>query len=76
MRGLLLTVAAVSALGLATPVFAADAAHPYSNIDRRVDAGNGTGDARTAALNQAELGHLNNPNAPGVSAVPTNPPRR
>ncbi len=38
--------------------FAADAAHPYSNIDPRVDAGNDTGDAQVEALNQAQLDSL------------------
>ncbi len=33
----------------------ADAAHPYSNIDPRVDAGNSTGDDQVDVLNQAEL---------------------
>ncbi len=35
---------------------AANANHPYSNVDRRVDAGNDTGDARVEQLNQAQLG--------------------
>ena len=35
---------------------AANANHPYSNIDPRVDAGNDTGDARVDQLNQAQLG--------------------
>ncbi len=34
---------------------AADALHPYSNIDHRVDAGNDTGDSRVEALKQAQL---------------------
>ncbi len=34
---------------------AADAAHPYSNIDRRNDAGNNTGDWEVDRLNQAQL---------------------
>ncbi len=43
--------------GFMAPVacMAADAAHPYSNIDPRVDAGNSTGDDQVDVLNQAEL---------------------
>ncbi len=41
--------------GAPAAAWAADALHPYSNIDHRVDAGNDTGDSRVAALNQAQL---------------------
>ena len=44
-------------IGIAVPcgARAANAAHPYSNIDRRVDAGNDTGDSQVDRLNQAQL---------------------
>ncbi|MBV9750724.1 MAG: hypothetical protein JO157_18110 [Acetobacteraceae bacterium] len=48
----------VSAFALAlaaAPAMAANANHPYSNIDRRVDAGNDTGDSRVDALNRSQL---------------------
>ncbi len=41
---------------LPAAALAADAAHPYSNVNRRVDAGNNTGDAQVDGLNQAQLG--------------------
>ena len=49
---------AAAAVILTVPcaVLAANATHPYSNIDRRVDAGNDTGDSRVDQLNQAQLG--------------------
>ena len=34
---------------------AADATHPYSNVDHRNDAGNNTGDSQTDQLNAQEL---------------------
>ncbi len=48
-------VAASALAGAPAPAWAANAQHPYSNIDHRVDAGNDTGDARVDALNQAQL---------------------
>jgi hypothetical protein len=35
--------------------FAADAAHPYSNVNHSVDAGNDTGDSQVDQLNQQQL---------------------
>ncbi len=45
------------ALVLAAPLAAkaADAAHPYANIDPRVDAGNNTGDSQVDRLNEAQV---------------------
>ena len=37
------------------PCLAANATHPYANIDPRVDAGNDTGDSQVDQLNQAQL---------------------
>lgn len=62
------TVLAAATIFLALPAsappsaMAANARHPYSNIDRRVDAGNDTGDAQVDALNQQQL---NRDGAPG-----------
>ncbi len=52
-----IAVAFAGALLLAAPIaaHAANAAHPYSNIDRRVDAGNNTGDSQVDQLNQQQL---------------------
>ena len=43
------------ALCLASTARAANADHPYSNINPQNDAGNNTGDSRVDALNQAQL---------------------
>jgi hypothetical protein len=49
------TLAAFAGLLAPATCMAADAAHPYSNVDPRVDAGNSTGDDQVDILNQAEL---------------------
>ncbi len=72
MRALL--IASMFAAGLAAPAMAADAARPYNNVDHKVDAGNGTGNQRTQDLNQGELNQIQNPTAPGIGTVPTQPP--
>ena len=54
-----LTALAVAVLPVAAA--AADAAHPYSNVNRRVDAGNTTGDAQVESLNQDQLNATGNP---------------
>ena len=53
-------------LALAAPpaAWAANANNPYSNVDRRVDAGNNTGDAQVDRLNQAQLA------GPGLTPAP------
>ena len=48
-------MAALAVLVLPAAAMAADAAHPYANVNRRVDAGNSTGDAQVEGLNQAQL---------------------
>ena len=48
-------IALAFAIGAASPVLAANARHPYQNIDRRVDAGNPTGDDATDRLNAQQL---------------------
>jgi hypothetical protein len=58
MKAVIAAGALVLALG--TPALhgaarAADAAHPYSDVNHSVDAGNNTGDSQTDQLNQQEL---------------------
>jgi len=63
-------VAFALALGIgsvASPVLAANARHPYQNIDRRVDAGNPTGDDQVDRLNSQQLG---NPGAGSLGGAP------
>ncbi len=55
---LLPALAVTFAAGLAlapAPAFAAHAGAPYTNVDKRNDAGNDTGDAQVDALNAAQL---------------------
>ena len=40
----------------AGPAMAANARNPYGNVDRRVDAGNDTGDSQVEWLNRQQLG--------------------
>ena len=48
-------LASVVILGAPAVALAANADHPYQNIDHSNDAGNNTGDARVDRLNQAQL---------------------
>jgi hypothetical protein len=49
-------VAFAAGLALApSPVLAAHAGAPYTNVDKRNDAGNDTGDSQVDALNAAQL---------------------
>ena len=57
----------------AAPVQAANAKHPYRNIDRRVDKGGPTGDDQVERLNQQQLDAARTQNgsaagAPGLGA--------
>jgi hypothetical protein len=64
MKATLIAFALAIGVGsVASPVLAANARHPYQNIDRRVDAGNPTGDDQVDRLNQQQLngGGLGNP---------------
>ena len=63
-----LAMTALAVLLLPAAALAADAAHPYSNVNRRVDAGNNTGDAQVDGLNQAQLGGTGY--QPGAAAGP------
>jgi len=57
MKAALVAFALVIGVGYAaSPVLAANARHPYQNIDRRVDQGNPTGDDQVERLNQQQLG--------------------
>ena len=53
IRKLWMTACVASALPSAC--LAANATHPYANVDPRNDAGNDTGDARVDQLNAAQL---------------------
>lgn len=66
-------IALTFAIGVASPVLAANARHPYQNVDRRVDAGNPTGDDVTARLNQQQLNTIQNGGAFGSPSMPGQP---
>ncbi|MBN8896608.1 MAG: hypothetical protein BGO51_17260 [Rhodospirillales bacterium 69-11] len=77
-----LLAAPVAALliGLAAPAFAANADHPYNNVDKRNDAGNKTGDSRVDNLNRGQLNEnykgpveLRTPSGPSAGAAPGAP---
>lgn len=73
--------ASAQAAGVGAPMMlAADAAHPYSNIDHSNDAGNDTGDSQVETLNQQQLDenyqgpyYYGRPPPPGVRP-PSRPP--
>ncbi len=51
-----LALIALAASVFAAPAaFAANAKHPHSHVNHKTDAGNSTGDAQTAKLNQQQL---------------------
>ena len=57
---------AALAFALPASAMAANARNPYGNIDRRVDAGNDTGDSQVDVLNQQQL---NSSGTPGTGQV-------
>jgi len=57
-----------------SPALAANARHPYRNVDPRVDAGNDTGDAYVEDLNGSQLGR--NSYGYGSNPVPYYAPPR
>lgn len=68
----LLIAACLLSTGLAAPVFAANATHPYQNCDRKVDNCGPTGDERTDQLNAQQLGGSGQvPPADATAPVPT-----
>ena len=71
----LTVLAAASALAvLPAAAMAANAQHPYTNINRRVDAGNNTGDSQVDALNQQQLNKNGTPGTVGQPGPGTPPP--
>ena len=48
-------LAVLAVVAMPAPVSAANARRPYSNVDRRVDLGNDTGDSQVDRLNQQQL---------------------
>lgn len=71
MRLTIAALAALTALG-SVPAIAANARHPYQNVDRRVDRGNDTGNSRVEELNQQQLDMATRPQpapmTPGLGA--------
>ncbi len=59
-------------LGAAAPAFAANADAPQTNVDKRNDAGNSTGNDKVDALNRGQLDENQKPAAPAAS-VPEAP---
>ena len=55
---LAIALAASVAVGSLAPAMAANAKHPHSNVNHANDAGNGTGDAAVAKLNQQQLDQI------------------
>ena len=57
---LTIALAATFAIGSAAPslALAANAKHPHSNVNHTNDAGNSTGDAAVAKLNQQQLDQI------------------
>lgn len=64
----LILAACVLSAGLASPVLAANATHPYANCDRKVDNCGPTGDDKTDQLNAQQLG-----GAPQTAPMPAEP---
>ena len=73
MKPVLAVLGLAAAWGAAAPAaMAANARHPYSNVDRRVDKGGPTGDDQVERLNQVQLDAARAAN--GSAAVPVGPP--
>ena len=65
MRTVMIALAVTLAFGtLAPAAMAANARHPYSNIDRRLDKGGPTGDDQVDRLNQQQLDAARAANGP------------
>lgn len=72
MRKTLATAAALAlALGALSPAMAANARHPYRNVDKRVDKGGPTGDSEVDKLNQQQLDAARAANGPSGMPMPT-----
>ena len=66
----LLVLTGVFAFGMAEPVLAANATHPYANCDKKVDNCGPTGNDTTDQLNAQQLGGAPTSPAPGGPAAP------
>ena len=69
---LVMLAVAVSAL----PARAANADHPYQNVDKRNDSGNDTGDSRVEGLNRGQLDQNQQGAAPQTQTQTATPPSR
>lgn len=70
-------LALTMALGsLAPAAMAANARHPYRNVDRRIDKGGPTGDDQVDKLNQRQLDAARATNSTGLPLPPTGMPAR
>ena len=75
------TIILLSGLALGTAVAlapgqgrAANAGHPYQNVDHSNDKGNDTGDSKVEGLNAAQLDENQKPPVHAPSVVVTQPP--
>ena len=66
----IMVLAGVLAAGLASPVLAANATHPYQNCDKRNDNCGPTGDSQVDRLNSQQLGSPPTMPAPSDSPGP------
>ena len=71
---LVLAALALASAGALRPAYAAHAGAPYTNVDRRNDAGNDTGDSQVDQLNAAQLNQGAAP-APAQPITPRGAPR-
>jgi opacity protein-like surface antigen len=58
MKKLALLTALAATLAAPSIAMAANAKHPYQNVNHKNDAGNTTGDEATAKLNQQQLDQI------------------
>ena len=72
MKTMMTALALAVAIG-AVPALAANARHPYSNIDRRLDHGGDTGDSQVEKLNQQQLDAANAANGRVPAPMPLQP---
>ena len=65
---MLATVVVVGAVTCCVmPAQAANAKHPHTNVDKRVDKGGDTGDAQVEKLNQQQLDSIHAQNGSGMA---------
>lgn len=63
-------VASLFLVGLASPVFAANADQPHQNVDHSNDAGNSTGNSKVDALNRGQLDQNQGVTNPALGRAP------